>query len=234
MRKALKSALLVMVLTMWGVESLAGEITDLEDCYGETLEIKMPSKFGDGIETEYTYFSLPAPNAWLVNIGDGKLLDDVPCQANGDLSEPVPSRNLWGGFFDPRLGHERKTLEVDGGIRLHTLRITSPNFDSIVRQEAWWLDNVLSLATKNAEGYLRRPSVEGDAVGGTWSFPESYLSPVGTRIRMGCALTCDIEYRIDRNLKIRYQLQVPDRNRDYDWIEIDRVARKVVLGWITD
>lgn len=212
--------------------AFADQLTDLEACYGETIEIKMPSRFGDGIETEYTYFSLPAPNAWLIRIGPNELLDDVPCGERADLAEPIETASTWRGYFSRSLGHEPAKVSLPEGIRLHTLRIGSPYLKVYLPFEQRRENRILNEGSRTADGFVRRASVDENAVGGGWLFPEDYLSPIGTRIEMRCTTKkCSVEYRIDRNLKVTYEFLIPSPDKTYDWIAIDQVLRSMVLEW---
>lgn len=96
------------------------------------------------------------------------------------------------------------------------------------------MENVYSQATVSDMGHLRRPSDRGDAVGGSWLLVESYPDETGQRIRLGCALDCNLEYRLGSSLGLRYHLIVSNKEETPDLIAIDRAVRRTVLDWFPE
>ena len=205
--------------------------TDQAACYGETLEVSLLSLFkNDGKIQERTVFALPSPNAWLVTLKGGGLLHDMPCQ-----DEPIEVSKIWGGFIDARLGHGNFVVPGAEGVRVRTIRLSNISAESAERSEKKSIDLFAAEGVLADNGFYRRRGNNPKVHGGGWMFPETYQSPIGSPLRIWfCAPTCHIEYRIFRNLNLRYELWLNDESAVPDWITIDRYVRSVVLNWIIE
>jgi hypothetical protein len=221
------SVLLAAALVSLGVmEGHAQAKTDLAACYGETLDVSLRTIIEeDGKIIERKVFALPFPNAWLVDLGQQGMLDDHPC-----LDEPIEAKRVWGGFMDPRLGHADLAIPGLDGIRFRSLWLSSPGQQAAEGGEGRRVQLILSEGTEAGQGFVRRIGKNTDAIGGGWLFPETYLSPIETRVTMSCTGTCWVSYRIAPNLKLEYDIAVRDETEASPWIEIDKFVRAFVLG----
>ncbi len=209
----------------------ASEETDLVFCYGDQLDVSLRSVIdADGTVLEHTVFAFPNPSGWLVTVfgTGGQLLNFLPCQV-----EPINATGLWGGFIDPRLGHGKFSIPGIEGMRVRSVRFSSPGTkaaeDSEARQELRITDG----GVLTEDGYVHRIGKNTIPIAGSWLFPKSYTSPIGTTVQMFCASkTCDFEYRIDQNLKLTYEIWVEENTTPANWIAIDQYVRGVFLGWI--
>ncbi len=199
-------------------------------CYGQQLSLRIP-KDPDAADSAHI-LRLPAPDMWIVNVGGGQNLRDVPCRP-----EPVPAWSAVIPVAEPIMPDEvRNTLRTQG-VRLTTIRISGVTREGIgtyQRSREWWWENVYASAPTTPDGHLRKPSVAGDAVGGSWLLSAAYLDGAGDRIPVSCALECTVDYRIRQSLVLYYRFVVADKTKTPDWIAIDRAVRSVVAEWIDE
>ncbi len=215
---------------MIGLDRPAEARNHLNACYGETLDVSLRTMVApDAKVTRRKIFALPSPNAWLVNLSQGGLLDDQPC-----VAEPIEASRVWSGFIEPRLGHADLSIPGVQGVRFQWLRLSSPGTQAAEQSEERRVNRLLSEGAVVHDEFVRRKGENTDAVGGGWLFPESHLSPIGTRTTMSCTLDCLIAYRIERNLKLTYSFVVEDETEIPPWIEIDNFVRAFVLGMIKE
>ena len=131
--------------------------------------------------------------------------------------------------IDPRLGHVAIPAGDIEGVRVPRIRLSRPSPVKLRASAEWHARNVLVEAEDAGRGFRRRAGT-----GGSWFFPEDYLSPFGNRIKMGCAVTCSVSYGLHSEciLGVSYRLLVEDTSRQPDWIGIDQAIRKLVISWM--
>lgn len=212
----------------------ADQAETMAACYGERIEVVFPAVTSqDGTELPAVHLSLPSPDAWLIAVPDNGslLLEQLPCR-----DEPVVINRATIMGIDPRLGHVSIPVSGAPSVRIQMIRIGRARPDSVASSAMRRTDLIESEGTPAGGGFLRRIGSNTDAVGGSWLFPENYLSPFGDRISIGCALTCDIDYGFDpeTRLSLSYRLLIEDASRQPDWIAIDQSIRAVVHQWVED
>lgn len=214
---------------------------DLESCYGDRLEVSIPTLTEKGgAVSARAVFALPYPNAWrTTNVQPNTLIQDVPCQ-----EEPVEVSKVWGGFMDPRLGQAHFDMSGIDGIQLQWIRLSRAGTEVIAEIESRRERRFLTEGRPMDGGFLRRINEITDAVSGGWLFPDDYRSPIGTRVRASCtSVGCSVEYRIRRNLYLHYYFALFDDQYPSPlmtqfptppFIAIDEHVRATILGWITE
>ena len=211
--------------------SASSDETDLAECYGDELEVALRSVIdADGTVLEHTVFAFPNPSGWLVTVHGtgGQLLNFLPCQV-----EPINATGLWGGFIDPRLGHRKFSIPGTEGVRVRSVRFSSPGTKAAEGSETRRNGTILQEGVEVSDGFVRRSGENATPISGGWLFPENYTSPIGTRIRMSCgSKTCSVQYRMRQNLQVRYELWIEDNSAPPDWILIDQYVREVIVSWI--
>lgn len=207
--------------------------TDLAECYGDELEVSLRSVINaDGMVLEHTVFAFPNPSGWLVTVlgTGGQLLNFLPCQV-----EPINATGLWGGFIDPRLGHGKFSVPGMEGVRVRSVRFSSPGTKAAEDSETHQELRITEGGVLTEDGFVHRIGKNTIPIAGSWLFPMSYKSPIGTSVQMFCASkTCNFEYRIDQNLKFSYEIWIEENTKPADWIAIDQYVRSVILGWIRE
>jgi len=150
-------------------------------CYGETLDLRLVSdQAPDSFETRML---LPETDLWIVNVGDGRNLTDVPCGP-----EPVVAVGVVSAVTHGVLPDSARNLLEQENVLLTIVAfsiISSGGLDAYQRSREWWLANVFSKATETNDGHLRKPSVQGDAVGGSWLLKDRHPKEAGDRIILG-------------------------------------------------
>lgn len=226
------------VLGLFIAPQSAHSSSNFETCYGETLDVSLPSVVEeDGDILERAVMKLPWPNSWYVIVTPGIFLSDLPCQ-----EEPVEARIVRGAFMDPRLGNAHFDMAGIEGARFRLLNLTSTDPYEDAEIERVFEEKVLSEGAPTADGFHRQRSDAVDPVSGGWLFPETYLSPIGTRVRATCAIAgCTVEYRIKQNLKLNYRFVVIGKNqkppykpshRRPPFIAVDEHVRATVMDWM--
>lgn len=205
--------------------------TDLVACYGDELEVSLRSVIDDdGAVLEHTDFAFPNPSGWLVTVTGtgGQLLNFLPCQV-----EPINATGLWGGFIDPRLGHGNFSIPGIDGVRVRSVRLSSPGTKAAEDSETRRNGTILEEGIEVSDGFVRHFGENAVPISGGWLFPENYTSPIGTRIRMSCgSRTCSVQYRMRQNLQVRYELWIEDNSAPPDWMFIDQYVREILVSWI--
>jgi len=212
------------------VSSRADVIDNLEECYGERLDVVFPAYTSVDLgPIPETRLSLPSPNAWLIATRGNVILQDLPCQP-----EPVAISRATVMGIHPRLGHVAIPAGDIEGARVQMIRLSHPSPVKLRASAEWHAENVLGETEDAGGGFRRRAGTNTDAIGGSWFFPEDYLSPFGNRIKMGCAVTCSVSYGLHSEciLGVSYRLLVEDTSRQPDWIGIDQAIRKLVISWM--
>jgi hypothetical protein len=226
------SVLFVSLILLGRVAS--AETGTMAACYGERIEVVFPAVTSqEGTELPAVHLSLPSPDAWLIGVrGSDLLLEQLPCR-----EEPVAIREARVMGIDPRLGHVAIPVAGAPMVRVQMIRIGRAwRRDLIDSSAVRDTDRITSEGTPADDGFLRIIGTNTDAVGGGWLFPESYLSPFGNRISIGCAVTCATYYGLDpeTRLSLSYRLLIEDTSRQPDWIAIDQSIRALVQQWIED
>jgi hypothetical protein len=213
----------------------ADDTKTMAACYGERIEVVFAALTSeDGIKRPAVLLSLPSPSAWLIRVRDNstQLLGQLPCR-----DEPVViSRAIIMGI-DPRLGHVEIPVAGAPSVRVESIRIGRSRPDALASEAARDTERITSKGTPADGGFLRIIGTNTDAVGGTWLFPEDYLSPFGDRISIGCGgRSCEVSYGLDpeTQLSLLYRLVIEDTSRQPDWIAIDQSIRELVQQWIKD
>lgn len=199
-------------------------------CYGQHLLLRIPT---DPESADVSYvLRLSDPDMWIVNIGGGRNLRDVPCRP-----EPVPASSAVIPVAEPIMPDEVRNVLRKQGVRLTVVRVSAIARDGMQayqRSKEWRWENVYASAPTTPDGHLRRPSVAGDGVGGSWLLSAAHLDGAGDRIPVSCGLDCKIDYRIKQSLILHYSLVVPEKTKTPDWIAIDRAVRSIVAQWINE
>lgn len=221
--------------------------TDLDACYGETLEVSIVA----GAEHERTNFALPNPRSWLVTPrGASDVLQRLPC-----LPEPIETHKFTGTFVEPRLGQATDLFAAPEGVQMWQLRVFGIS-DFSESQATLHLNRVLATETAAVEhsGVLYQPAVKINGFlyqrwgnkppyEGSWVFPEDYRSAVGDRLAGWCGALCTVDTRIKPYLAVRYDVRMPrayegNPSGTFDkippWIEVDQMVRNVVQSWIVE
>lgn len=197
-------------------------------CYGETLDVRLVSDRGpDSLGTQ---MMLPETDFWIVSIGNNQNLIDVPCGP-----EPVVAFKVTSVVTHALLPNHVRSLLEQEGVRLTIAQfytISESGMESYRWSQDYWWENVFSDAPETAEGHLRKPSVDGDAIGGSWLLSTSHPDEAGDRINLGCALDCKTRYRLTDRLVIRYHLAVRNKQTQPDWVALDTALRRVFQEWV--
>ena len=199
-------------------------------CYGETIDLRLIT----GVKREYLslHLHLPHTDVWIVNVGNNRNLIDLPCG-----TEPVEAYGSVSPVSHPILPTAVRTTLQREGVLLTILSFTTISYEGLEyyrwSKDYWW-NNVFSTATPTSEGHLWKPSVLDDAIGGAWLLSDAYLDEAGGRIRIVCALDCEVTYRLREHLRVRYHLVVSDKSKRPNWVDLDKALRHVFKEWIED
>ncbi|MEO1138877.1 MAG: hypothetical protein AAFW87_05410 [Pseudomonadota bacterium] len=222
-------ALHLTLRTGFAVLALSSSVAAQTDCYDASLELSIRSSLNPA--DNGTRISLPQPTRWLVNIGNGQNLRRDSC-----TDEPVAANQAIHIDGHSLLPDEvRNVLETEG-VKLTLIALSALSQDGIepyLRSHDWWLSNVFAQAPETDTGHLRLASEKNDAVGGSWLLAKRHLDETGQRIKLGCALDCNLTYRLTDAMTLRYHLVVNDETKTPDWIAIDKAVRGHILGWFT-
>lgn len=230
-RAVLFSFLAICLVVIKPIQVTANELTDFADCYGDRLDVVFPSvTAGDGELLPEVNMALPSPKAWLVITTEQAVLSQLPCQA-----EPIEVRRATILGIDPRLGHA--AIPAEEGIRIQMIKLSriSIGKEQFVANQSRGAAIGFEKDSQLVQGgYLRRIGADKDAISGSWLFPDSYRSPFGVRIKMGCATVCRTSYGLDaeRSILVSYRFFVNDHSRRPDWVAIDQSIRKLVDQWM--
>ena len=248
----LQSEMIILCgLIMFASSAMAKPDTDIDACYGKTLEVFIVARDVSGTELERTDFSLPNPRSWLLTPrGQNDVLQKIPC-----LPEPIETSGFIGTFVEPRLGQATDLFAAPQGVQMWQLRVDKIS-DFTESRATRRLNRVLATEAAAVEsfGVLYQPAVKINGFlyqrwgnkppyEGSWVFPESYRSAVGDRVAGSCGALCDVETRIKPHLSVNYQFRMPradDRKPDstFDkippWIEVDQLVRNILKSWIVE
>ena len=205
--------------------------TPMADCYDATLDVILDTN--EDVPGLTRRFSLPYPDAWLVDLGTGgKLLEQLPCQP-----EPVRASGLVGSGGWP----SAKTKErlADSGVTLWQVRLSATDHSAWIAKDGVYVrpldaTKVVSQGIDVGAGYGRIIGSNLDAVGGRWLLPDAYRDPLGYRISIDCALLCDAYYRIFPTVSINYSFLVNDKNQRVDFVAVDRIVRSSLLDLVSE
>jgi len=222
-----RAGALAVVVTLLPAEAAARSGMD---CYGAELDVLI----GIAVEPSGppTGFRLPRPGNWLINVGESRLLHDMPCQ-----KEPIPVYSGWAGGVHTWIGTEGAAELEQNEVTLLSVRLSGlsrsgrSGHEASVRSQ---VEHVLSQGPMHEGGYLRVIGTNTDAVGGMWLLPDSYRNPLGNRVSISCALVCSARYGLTPTIGLSYQFRVNNRERRPDFVAVDRAARQLFLGWIQE
>lgn len=218
-------ALLVVLSAL--VPTFANSRTDLNACYGETLDVSIIALESSDETDGSIVISLPEPQKWFVKTRDFKFLHDLPCQ-----TEPIPVHSVRGSGLTDRDGtsehfpdHLRR-MSIFGSHASNSLYRTTYNFSDLLTRKGRSLpDGFFGFYTANPDNKpdsLRR---------GVFRFPQHHLSPLGEPVIWRCgSWECRGEYGFLGKLFVSYEF----RNKDVSfktWVNQDRALQAMITNW---
>ncbi|GHC61024.1 hypothetical protein GCM10007315_26230 [Gemmobacter tilapiae] len=221
---------LVAVVWAGGAWAETPPRTDMNACYGETLEVSIVARDKDGIELERTDFSLPQPQGWeAYPVGQTDGLRWLPCQ-----KEPVEVGGIIGTFVEPRLGQVTDMFKVPFGVKMWQLRIDHYNPEYEDEYANRHFEHIATSNPQTIEGFRYQRWQNTPPVGGGWIWPDRYKSPIGDFITAQCTLLCVVSYRLKKHLKIRYDFKLDIYVEVPPFIEIDQAVRGQIQSYMKD
>lgn len=219
--------------------------TDLEECYGERIQVHLVNAYSDSQPSEFVEFEVD-PKTWGFKVTGQNAdlgLEGWPC-----LTEPVRAVRIWP--------NKRLHFDADENLRPKipgqnaTLRslVVRPAFSAPVQRAH--LREMLEdaeYAAPSHEGYSRAYGKGQAGIEGLWGFPNSHsfweTPVVGTcnSICNGCGMFCSVSYRYKYDLAIKYEFRPyykvdnETNQRIYtapNFVGIDMEIRRFVDQWI--
>jgi hypothetical protein len=215
---------------------------DMIACYGDTLDVVIVNYGPKGEALGQTQFALPNPDTWLVTPdGEETVLEKLPCQ-----TEPIRTSGFVGTFVEPRLGQATEMFTPPKNVMMWQLRVNWGSADDPVETfEQQQIDKALASGPVQIRDFLYQRWQNKPPYEGTWIFPKTYLSPVGTRIGGWCGSLCDVKYLVNPYVSIHYSFAMLGPDGQFimggetfkqipPWIEVDQMVRSIVNSWIVE
>lgn len=198
--------------------------TDVEACYGDTVDVEFQLIAKKGAAPQPYILTLPAPRTWF--IGQHRL-KDVPCQP-----EPIKTSRVTGGFIEPRLeqadGSEISGSPATSAIRyLRIFQADPAYFPSAFQLQR--LEQFKDIGVERDFGFrqlLPNNIQDGlEKARGAFLFPPEYTTPLGEPIIVSCPTSiCSTRYRIEYNIMVSYRFFSAGKYGP-QWIDMDKALR---------
>ncbi|WP_371224471.1 hypothetical protein [Roseovarius sp. 2305UL8-3] len=229
------ACLVLMVMSSNG----AVRASEIDACYGETLEIQIHMFAPDQPNGGEVIMSLPNPASWTLIARDGRgSLHDAGCQ-----EEPVPVSQAYSSGMQHKFAVALKKAgaprALEGGVALTLIgglrqSVSEGLYKGNYLPDSEWLPVANGFRRLNSKGDRLIMSYHGRRfAAGTFYFPDHYLAPQGHPISARCSWFgfCQVDYRLHERLGVRYKFR---SSVDYDtrWIPQDQALRALINSWV--
>lgn len=201
--------------------------TDVEACYGGTVDVEFQLIAKAGATPQPYILTLPAPRTWF--IGQHRL-NNVPCQP-----EPIKTSMVTRGFIEPRL-EQANGSEISGSSATSAIRyLRISQTDPTLFPDAFQLRKIDQFKEIGIErdGGFRQVLPKNKQQGikksqGGFQFPPEYTTPLGAPMIVSCpSSVCTAKYRLEHNIAVSYRFFSAGKYGP-QWIDMDTALRDAI------
>jgi len=220
------------------LSAAAAHASEVDACYGETLEIQIHMFAPDQPNGGEVIMSLPNPASWTLIGRDGRgSLHDAGCQ-----EEPVPVNQAYSSGMLNKFSAALDKIDAPSALRdVVSLSINgrgkerpASNFYSEYFNEEDWLAIPYGFRRLNSKGDELVMSWHGRSFTvGTILFPDHYQAPFDQPMVAACRRFgfCQVNYILHDRMRLKYKFR-STLEYDENWIPQDQALRALINSWV--